>query len=679
MPRPDLLALTEDDLAVLANRGSVKRARKEVDEKSCTAELTETDGEVLARWSDGVECRLPAGKTVREGRCSCEALGTCRHLVRTVLAYQAQATGVRGEPAGAPSPVADAPAAPKAEAWDPGAIADEELSKHYRGQAWAKIKERYADGIVAELLRGPRPVARFHLPACTVRFLVPGDPRYTKCDCADPAPCPHVPLAVWSFRLLAPGVPSGLVATGTKAAAVDEELYPSLEDLLEEYTEFGVSGAPGGWLDRLARAEHRCRDADLVWPAEMLVELAAQQDRYRQQDARFDPERVADLVGELAARLDAVRADTGALPQALIRGTKSDRPMELAAARFVGLGCMARPGRRHVEFAVYLQDVGSGAVLALTKDLPDHAEPDRPQRSYADLALTHAVKGASFLAVGGGQLLINRGRRTAGFELQLVRGVAGASVTPQTFAWEELQPPLLALSLGELEARFASLPPACLRPRRVAEDFHVCAVAGVAGVRFNHATQTVEATLVDRDGKQALLSHPYTTRGRAGSEALLLRLTAPEPLRFVSGTVRRAVGGLVIHPACVVWEAEGRRAALQPWVERVTEGQAGAAAGQEESGEPGDVLAHYLGALRSALGELLLLGLARADALVARRWAELVARGEALGFARLAGRLRRLAELLAGKAHTLTWDVRGAARALLEAAVVVRVAHDVAG
>jgi hypothetical protein len=118
MPRPDLLALTEDDLAALANRGHVKRARKEVEEKSCTAELSETDGEVFARWSDGIECRLPAGKTVRDGRCSCEALGTCRHLVRTILAYQAQAST-----AGQAATPAVHPQEKEARAGEPGASA----------------------------------------------------------------------------------------------------------------------------------------------------------------------------------------------------------------------------------------------------------------------------------------------------------------------------------------------------------------------------------------------------------------------------------------------------------------------------------------------------------------------------------------------------------------------------
>ncbi|HEX5271666.1 MAG TPA: hypothetical protein VFW33_14310, partial [Gemmataceae bacterium] len=89
MPRADLLALTPDDLAALTNRGTVKRAQREVETGECTAELTEkADGSIGAKWSDGAECRLPAGVVLGEAQCSCSAAGLCRHLVRTVFAYQ---------------------------------------------------------------------------------------------------------------------------------------------------------------------------------------------------------------------------------------------------------------------------------------------------------------------------------------------------------------------------------------------------------------------------------------------------------------------------------------------------------------------------------------------------------------------------------------------------------------
>ena len=104
MARADLLALSADDLAALTNRGTVKRAQREVEENEFTAELAEdADGIVTARWSDGVECRLPAGVVLRDAHCSCAAAGLCRHLVRTVLAYQAQAAQAAPEERAAPA------------------------------------------------------------------------------------------------------------------------------------------------------------------------------------------------------------------------------------------------------------------------------------------------------------------------------------------------------------------------------------------------------------------------------------------------------------------------------------------------------------------------------------------------------------------------------------------------
>ena len=93
MSRADLLALSGDDLAALTNSGTVKRAQREVETGECTCQLDEADdGSLTAKWSDGARCFLPAGAVLTEGRCSCVAVGLCRHLVRTVLAYQRQSS-----------------------------------------------------------------------------------------------------------------------------------------------------------------------------------------------------------------------------------------------------------------------------------------------------------------------------------------------------------------------------------------------------------------------------------------------------------------------------------------------------------------------------------------------------------------------------------------------------------
>jgi hypothetical protein len=125
---------------------------------------------------------------------------------------------------------------------------------------------------------------------------------------------------------------------------------------------------------------------------------------------------------------------------------------------------------------------------------------------------------------------------------------------------------------------------------------------------------------------------------------------------------------------CLVFQDGTRRTALQPWVEQRA-GAAGAAA--PAAGErAADPLADYLVELQAALGELFVLGLQRADGLVARRWREVQRRGEAVGFARLARHATVLADALEQKSHTLHWDARPAARKLLDLAVLARLAQD---
>jgi hypothetical protein len=76
------------------------------------------------------------------------------------------------------------------------------------------------------------------------------------------------------------------------------------------------------------------------------------------------------------------------------------------------------------------------------------------------------------------------------------------------------------------------------------------------------------------------------------------------------------------------------------------------------------------------LGELILLGLRRADVRAAATWRELARFGAAVGFDRLALPVATLARALAQKSETKRWDIRSAARLVLEAAALVRLALD---
>lgn len=162
---------------------------------------------------------------------------------------------------------------------------------------------------------------------------------------------------------------------------------------------------------------------------------------------------------------------------------------------------------------------------------------------------------------------------------------------------------------------------------------------------------------------------------------LALLCAGPEQhlrLRYLAGPVRLSPSGLLFSPVSLVYEEEGGgRTMLQPWVEQA---DAQATAGTLDPGETA-AASHpeeeYPRLLQTALGELLLLGLERADSRSASQWDELRRQGEALGFDRLAAPAARIAAALEQKARSTHWDCSEAGRVTLELALLARVAREV--
>jgi len=679
MPRQDLLALSFDDLAAMTNRGTAKRAQREVEAGEFTCQWTESEsGDVFAAWSDDVRCTFPAGKTIQQGRCTCVSTTLCRHLVRSIFAYQAlHATApaaVNADP-GSAAPTAAEPAAHAAgKTWDPGQISDDELTRHLSKPVLTAARANLADGLLVELLRGPKPTARFHQLGCTLRFMVPNDPRYTLCDCAQASPCGHVPLAVWAFRQLPPDQDAGFVSTQQNEPAVPTGELNDIEALLRELAAEGIAHVPPTWKDRIIRLTGRCQSAGLVWPGEILAELTACLERYRSRDARFDPELIVDLAGECLIRCDAIRSSTRAVPQPLIRGTTGDRPMDIGAARYIGLGCGVRLYRGGVEINAFVQHADSGTVAAIGRDFADPtADNAEPPKDFYRLAETPIVKSVSLAATGLGQVLLQGGRRSADHRLAV--GRSKASINPQAFAWEALRPPVLVEDFAELRARLSLLPPASLRPRYVAANLHVCPTTGVDAFQFNHATQAVEAVVRDARGQQAFLRHPYHARAAGGVDAVLQALADPSRrLCFVAGQTRVSGGDLEIAPIALVFEGEAGRTAIQPWVQRPV----GAIPATPPLADiAADRVAEFPLRIRSELAELFLLGLRRQPPQSAARWRELAASGEAAGYDRLPVATGRIAAALSQKASSVRWDERTAVNDALLLALLCTLARDV--
>lgn len=665
--RQDLLALTIDDLITLSNRGIVKRSQQELQSGQLTYELNEdNNGNVTVNWSDEVECKLLSDRTLSNSQCTCPATTLCRHLIRSVLVYQ-QAKQQGNEANGSP-----APSAP----WNPGDITDETLAQYFKKTTLSKLKNQFDAGHVVSLTRSSKPLAHIHTLSCTIRFLVANDIRYTHCDCAESAPCSHVPLAVWAFRLLKATQSSGIVSTHQTADPVPTALLDEIEQQLEQFAQVGMSGASQALCDRLCRLEIRCREQGLIWLAEIISELVQEYVCYVDRDARFSPQHVTELIGELCIRSDAIRHDTGAVPQLFVRGSQADRVMEVGSARLIGLGTGVQLKQHSAELTAYCQDVDSGTIVAIRRNFPDPPEDaTEPAKDFSQLAQTPVIKGVSLAKLGTGQLLVKGGKRTPSY--QFLPGRTPLSFNPQAYQWESLRPPALVEDFTELSAHLNNLPPASLRPRRLTENLFVCQVATVEMVTFNTAEQTVQAILRDRQGNSIALIHPYTNRGREGTEALLTSLSQhPEALQFVAGQVHLGSQGIAVAPISLILQQSSGRIMLQPWIERY---QASPIIGGDSIPMPPiSPLPHiqYIQQLTSALSELFLIGLQRVDSQIIRYWQELARQGAALGFIDLLKPIQQLATALVMKPTLLHWDEKPAAEAMLAIALLMKLVQE---
>jgi hypothetical protein len=635
MNRPDLIALTGDDLAALANRGLVKRAQRDVESGEFTAEWEESDdGAIRAIWSDHVTCLLPGGKTVKDARCSCPALELCRHILRTILAWQLRRAAASPSDAGQAS-----------DAWDPGHITDAMLENQVAASVRSRADILWSQGVLAELLRSAKPSARFYCPGHTVRFPVPDDLRYAQCSCADPAPCVHAILAVRAFRLLSPEVSSGIVSEGPLDMAVPDGPIAAAEGCVRDLLIDGFASLGSAWRDRVRRVAADCSAASLMWPSQILEELADDWDRYSARDAAFAPQQAAERAGELLLRIDAIAAGCAPSPQAFIRGMKSDRDSELGAARFIGLGGSVVEARRGSTVNVYLQDCDNGHVVKLIREFAEDPDSVAPRRPFRQLACATAVKDASLALLAAGQLFLQGGRRTASG--RLVIGRSRAVVNPQNYAWEQLKAPVLVEDFAELAARLRLLPPASFRPRRAAADFHVCPLDGVEHAAFDPATNSITGILRDRSGNKSQFSHPWTQRCEAGAEALLSALVSGAKPLFVAGHVRASGDSrlsLLFHPTTIVFAGEGAsRRGVMPWLDGASKAAVGEGFRQHHSPSVRQGGSRY-GPPAELMAEVVLNGLRRISNRQWPGWARAIVETEECGCHRMAAIMRRAQE-----------------------------------
>ncbi|MGZ3144262.1 SWIM zinc finger family protein [Lentzea chajnantorensis] len=495
MTRPDLLALTPDALAALANRGLVKRAVKELDAGVVPALDTDPAGTVQGKFPDGTTTTLPPNTALDAARCSCGAAGVCRHRIAVVLAYQ------RTGPASAP-----------VELWSPGAVTDEDLTALMGERTLRRARRAFQAGYRAKLRRptAEDQTAQAELPTCTVTFLVPGDLSYVHTDAVHREEA--TALAVWAFRAADATGADTVDVGGSPTTATD---LTAVTDLLDQLLLDGATNA-SEVLDAAWHRLHRDLTAQrLHWPAAVIADLLAQLTAYRTRSADYAAEQFAALLTELHARTTA----TG--PRAEVLGFDEPAETPLRRVRLTALGA-----RRRTETTadVYL---ASGDVVLVQRDTP--------LRTAVRLAASNVVSESA--------------TRSASRVVTLKTSrVAKTSLTPVGTAWDDLPLALVVTDYPATAAALADLPPRQVRARVEAELVRALHVTEVSDVAYDPAAQRLTAALHNPTGTCRLeAAHRAVAPHALDALATALR-SSPTT---ITGSVRRHRGTLVIDPLAV--------------------------------------------------------------------------------------------------------------------------------
>lgn len=739
MPRRDLMELTPDDLASLTNRGTVKRAQKEVESNEVVVEFEEgPDDRVLAKWSDGFVCEFHHGKSIHDAKCSSGVLGISRHVIRSVLAYQRLHAGgaVSPESVATAQPVAEQVSEPNAElenaeldkteladgamvreataifeqtqegeaTWDPGEITDEQLIAHFGKVQVQRAKTRFDSGILIELTRGRKPFAVFLDERCFVRFMVPHDLQYATADCNESALARFVTMTVWAFRQLPKEKRTGILTLSLKAMPVPSELLDTLDTSLAELIRFGIANTAQSSVNRWLRLETTLRTGELTWPAELVSELIYQIEMYMQHDALFDPEAIVLRIGELAARSRAIRSNTNAVPQLLIRGTKFDTAREMASSKYVGIGTEIKAGRKQTVVSVYLQDADTGLLATIQRTFANETTADPSSsmtttatttpsstivKPFEALIETPIYRGVRLAGLASSRVLLKSGKRTPSSELKLPRSAMAVGVNPQLFRWETLKPPLLADSFSELVDRIASMPPSYLRPLQLTDGVHVVPVQTIEEVNFDPIRQYLTARVIDSQGGHATMLLPYESRNDSGFKALASKLSnlSASP-KYVAGRFRLSNEELVFLPMQIVLEDQGNRYGVSPYAPQkettttqtersateTTEDSATPLASGDEERDISSPITTFLMEFTEYLSEAILMGIQNNAETLRRRGSEMAEHATRIGFLRIAGVLQSLVNEFQSMQDSRDRPPDRATRILCEMAMICRIA-----
>ena len=359
-----LLVQADDGyLEGLSNRGTVKRAYKDLEQEQPEVVWDEETGEAQAAFGDTVcHIRAPLG----ESTCSCPSRSVCRHIVAAILYLRqgliaeeyppSQASAVETSAAAAPAgetsaaaPVAEAPAAEAPAA----GLVPSELRQALLAVPLSRIKNACGDKAGREFAgrieAGERPVIEagstvtvtFPWDGRTVHLLYPLE--YSACSCHSRKFCAHKALAVLAFQLEDKAVSIQAFksqieeAEDWDQAAVSQALC-SLKEGIGLQLSTGLSRLSPEAAESMERLAVISHGAGLAAFESGCRRAASQYRQYFSRAAAFREEELLEELLSLYRRAECLAREEGAKGRRALAGSFRDAYYPVPALHLTAIG-----------------------------------------------------------------------------------------------------------------------------------------------------------------------------------------------------------------------------------------------------------------------------------------------------------------------------------------------------
>lgn len=659
-----MAALLDDDaLAALANRGLVRRARKDA-ERDPPQVVGEEDGRVRV---DVEGCTVHVAERPAESRCSCPAGGVCRHVLAALVHLAREASG---------GPGAAAAGAPEGSCGEEVLdIGDDDLRRWAGGAALKRALAEVGGGLEVAFEDGAPLLARLPGWNAECRFYPGGGLEGMICSCHAAGPCPHKLAAViaWQARSgrRALSREEVLLSEAEGAPRTREEVRASAQRTIGEAIALGLSRlspAAEGRLRTLATSAH---GVDLPRLAGLLRGVADEIAAWLGREARASSEGLLARAAQAVALADALAAPTPALV-----GRHRSRYERVGELELVGLGARAwRSASGYAGLTVYFWDRPAARWATWTEARPVATAPFDPAGRFTApgpwtgcsspaQAAASRIRLMGAFRSGAGRLSGREATR------MIAMGPSEPDSVPAVARWSDLVPRAWSAFGAGLGDRDEQAEVVLLRP------------TGWGSVAFDPIRQELVAEVLDAEGRTLPLVLPHAERSR-GIDILEAAAARPPPAVLVALRISR--GRLAAEPVSLLEPGQVTSLGLADAAPRASPAESPAATGQDEPGdededdpedEDGEIAVPG-----GAPGQLLLGAWAELERLAEggsaayRGFAtlgSLAGRAEGMGLATVASALRRLAEAGLAPSDDASGRLHRIAHLALRAAYLVR-------